>query len=490
MFLKKISLLHRKPMKPARWGAVVGFIALIINLTGCASYIVEQSATTSGELVTIHPLEIDNILVNPGMGWQTFHSYRDVTEDYPDSSMAYFRWWWGEIQPERDNIRFDIIDDVLNNAIAHGQQLALGGIMPKNGGSEKKSSIPQWLIDMGCKGKGIPFPGGDWQTSWEPFYDDPVYLREFGRLIKKLGERYDGHPAIAHVDIRIMGHAGESWTATVPYPSAEAQQKLVDLYFDAFKNTPLVSLIGAEEMVPALKYAAGRGAGWRGDCWGNDHYMGPIGYYYFDQLDRADALSAWKRGPVCFEICGATFFDWGKEAGNGWGTDLEMVYQKTLEAHASAVHASSSESRTSIPEHMRGWVEKLSKKLGYRYVLRQMKHDNHVGVGKQLKVEMEWVNIGIAPCYVEYPFALQLQSTDGKVGWQGISKKMETKLWLPGRKKVVEEFTLPKDIKTGEYKLRLAFLGYDDKPALKLAIAGRNSDGWYTVSKVKVAKNE
>jgi hypothetical protein len=477
-------------MKRADSAAITLIVAFMTNLTSHAAYAAAESPTKASEFVTVHPAEIDDILVNPGMGWQTFHSYRDPNEDYPDASMVYWRWWWNEIQPQRDQIRFDLIDEVLDKTIAGGQQLAFGGIMPKNGGSEKKSSIPQWLIDLGCKGQGVPFPGGGWQTSWEPFYDDPIYLREFGRLIQLLGQRYDGHPAIAHVDIRIMGHAGESWTATVPYPAAKVQQQLVDLYFDAFKQTPLVCLIGAEEMAPALRYAASKGAGWRGDCWGNDHYMGPLGYYYFDQLERADALCAWKRGPVCFEICGATFFDWGKEAGNGWGTDLELVYQKTLEAHASAVHASSSASKTSTPEPMRGWIEKLSKKLGYRYVLQEMKHNRQAGDGQPLKIEMTWVNIGIAPCYVEYPLALQLRSADGEVAWQGVSKQMKTRLWLPGRKKIVEEFVLPKDTKAGAYKLRMAFLGHDCNPALRLAIAGRDADGWYAVSDVTVEKRK
>jgi hypothetical protein len=46
---------------------------------------------------------------------------------------------------------------------------------------------------------------------------------------------------------------------------------------------------------------------------------------------------------------------------------------------------------------------------------------------------------------------------------------------------------IPPSLKPGEYKLRLALLDpRTERPAIRLAIEGREEDGWYGVGEVRV----
>ena len=53
--------------------------------------------------VVVTPEETDEILANPGMGWETFHqiSKRDKTlPSWIPSTIQYARWGWGELEPQ------------------------------------------------------------------------------------------------------------------------------------------------------------------------------------------------------------------------------------------------------------------------------------------------------------------------------------------------------------------------------------------------------
>ena len=117
---------------------------------------------------------------------------------------------------------------------------------------------PRWLNEVGGKEliaeyEGTAFPIAD--------MDDPITLQRHLDFIKRLGERYDGHPDIAHVDIGSIGWWGEwhlSGSQKNKMPSLENRTKVIDAYLAAFKKTPLLMLIGGGQ---CLKYAAERGAG-------------------------------------------------------------------------------------------------------------------------------------------------------------------------------------------------------------------------------------
>ncbi len=88
---------------------------------GCArqadDYIVEPKAT-------------DEVLINPGMGFETFNSFNEDernkrAENYPECSIAYFRYYWSKLEPREGAYNFELIDLLLEKARQNRQDLAL-----------------------------------------------------------------------------------------------------------------------------------------------------------------------------------------------------------------------------------------------------------------------------------------------------------------------------------------------------------------------------
>ena len=99
------------------------------------------------EHVIVRPTEIHGVLVNPGMGITTFQRYNGEplypglrwseagpTEPlapvaakpvFPETTIAYGRWHWATLEPERGKVRWEILDTALQQARLHGQTLAL-----------------------------------------------------------------------------------------------------------------------------------------------------------------------------------------------------------------------------------------------------------------------------------------------------------------------------------------------------------------------------
>ncbi len=178
--------------------------------------------------VTVRPARLDGVLVNPGIGFASFHfgwwcNLPPITftaaecakrikkhwpENYPQAGTAYFRWHWRDLEPARGKIRFDLIDRTLQSANAAGMTLGFRVMTVKDG----KAGVPDWLLKPPYSAKGTYRPGSAGPTHW-PDYRDKTYLAEHARFLSALGKRYDAHPALDHVDIGTVGCWGEWNTA-------------------------------------------------------------------------------------------------------------------------------------------------------------------------------------------------------------------------------------------------------------------------------------
>ena len=240
---------------------------------------------------------------------------------------------------------------------------------------------------------------GDGPELEVPVLDDPHVLSAHLDFIKRLGDRYDGHPDIDHVDLGTVGWWGEwhmSESTNAPMPTIETQKRIVDAYLAAFQKTPLVMLIGGGEM---LKYAVDNGAGWRADCLGD---MGGFSktwchmrMAYPIHLPNANALDAWKTSPVAWETC----WDMRKWVDEGWS--LRFIFNYALALHGSVINNKSAP----LPqgEHVREEVERFLRRLGYRLVLKELKHPSEARPGGNLQLAMKWQNVGPAPCDTHFP---------------------------------------------------------------------------------------
>ncbi len=425
---------------------------------------------------TVRPERIDDVLYNPGKGITTANSFDGDVEGYPKSRIAYWRFYWSEIEPQNGKYNWDRIDGVIKTAKSRGQRVALG-VMPANG------TAPKWYRELGAKGFAyMPEQGGD--SSWMPDHNDPLYLEYMGRLVKDMGKRYDGNPDIDHVDIRSLGHWGEwhfGFVEPRPVVEPDIRKALVDIYLDNFVETPLIMLIGGRN---ELSYAVEKGAGWRADC------LGDLGFFsetwnhmrdsYQQSLDEADVNDAWRNAPVCLESCWVTQ-KWADE-----GYDVKFIINEALRWHCSVFNNKSSP----IPPRWWGEMEEFIKKMGYRFVINYLTHPSVVKAGGVLSVETEWENLGVAPAYRNYLIAFKLIPVSRNLKSIEIKDpqyKVDIRKWLPGIHPLSLDLEIPSSVKPGMYNLAVAVKDpYTLEVDVKLGIAGLDSDGWYNLSEIMI----
>jgi hypothetical protein len=184
----------------------------------------------------------------------------------------------------------------------------------------------------------------------------------------------------------------------------------------------------------------------------------------------------------------------------GWS--LRFIFNYALACHASVINNKSAP----LPqgEDVRPELERFLRRLGYRLVLKEIKHPTQVS--GTLELAMKWQNVGSAPCYRPYRVAYRLSRESGYskvfVGSVAVNH------WLPGSIELFTEefFKEPKDLPPGEivsvsdsiavpgdtpagkYTLSVAIVDESSAPVVRLAIKGRAEDGWYPLSNVQIVK--
>ncbi len=146
-------------------------------------------AQSQSQDVVVYPIEIHTVLVNPGMGIETFQRFNGdalnsgltwseagptrplkptaVKPDFPKSSIAYCRWFWTVLEPEHGTYNWGIIDLALKEERAHRQQLATR-MMPY----DQKHPLPEWYRNSGARRANKP--GDPDGRIWQPDFSDPL----------------------------------------------------------------------------------------------------------------------------------------------------------------------------------------------------------------------------------------------------------------------------------------------------------------------------
>lgn len=459
-------------------------------------------------MATFKPKESFDVLVNPGAGWTTFHCFNDdeANQNAPCGSIGYFRIFWDEYEPEEGNIRFDLIDHLLERAQQNGQQLNLGfkamgwletyhswndARFPSSVILPKPYRVPEWYFKLNPKGKWFHSDTGvaDSPLMWEPDYADPLFLEKHGNLIRAIGKRYDGHPGLDRIDIGSVGAWGEWNCYGIGHPCWEARRILIDTYFESFPQTPKTIVLGDKE---ALPYVIGRGGGWAAHCLGDmrdkmwyDQCPGVReGYKFWNHMEdlylqricEVGGLRAWRRAPVMFELC----WDMPHWYEMDWGPDY--IFAFALAMHATSINLKSKP----VPDEWWPAVEDCARKLGYRFVLREAGCPERVRVGETSEFSLRWENRGVAPPYHRRNVALRI--THEATGRKHIAvADADIRRWHPGIHRHAVKVALPSDFPRGQASCDIAILyPHDGRPAIRLATEGRKKDGWYSLGNIRI----
>ncbi|HOH08323.1 MAG TPA: DUF4832 domain-containing protein [bacterium] len=444
-----------------------------------------QIITADGvpNLTVVTPVESDAVLANPGMGFTTQSSLDQEVPGYPKSTIAYYRWYWDELEPKEGQFNWAMVDSVLAAARARGQRLATR-IMPANG----KPRVPDWYRKTGARGWDFVAEStqnaGKTDPSWMPDHEDPLFAKYMGRLVREFAKRYDGHPDIDHIDIGSYGHWGEwhlSFVREKQTYGFDLKKMIIDWYLEGFKKTPMVIPEDAEE---GLIYATQHGVGWRADCMGD--YGPPNNWNLMTrylELPRVypSVGEAWKKSPVAFESCGTM------ESWLAAGRDIEFIYSTCLELHTSIYNNKSS----AIPPEWWPATERFLKRMGYRFVVRSFRHEKWLQPGGMLNLEMTLDNIGVAPPYRAYIPVFEIRKAGRNQNGPVVRKETEwaVREWLPGRHVQSAQMPLAESLPPGRYLVYFALLDpFTKTPAVQLAVDGLDAQGWYSWTSFEVVE--
>lgn len=142
-------------------------------------------------------------------------------------------------------------------------------------------------------------------------------------------------------------------------------------------------------------------------------------------------------------------------------------------------------------EQYRQEVERFLRRLGYRFVLRALRHPRRVAREEPFELALEVENVGVAPSYREDAVAVRLipaglavaEAADAGVV---LPTAVSVRAWTPGRHAVQVQVAVPAALAPGWYTLALGIVDAGHQPRVQLAIAGRAADGWYPLSSLEV----
>lgn len=452
-------------------------------------------------IAVVRPKETDSVLVNPGIGFNTFQHFNGdslfpgsgweegypikyqhyagtlLNKNHPSTSIAYWRVYWKFLEPEQGKYRWDLIDQALDSAKRRGQKLLLR-IAPYGTGAER--DVPAWYRKM--VGNNADFAYNNPVNKWMVDPEDPRYVTYFGGMIRALGQRYNNHPLLEGVDLSIIGAWGEG--AGSELLSQHTMEALIDAYTESFKLTPLYVLIMDEK---TNRYANAKGVrtGWRADC------LGDLGFwakeqngwthmydFYPQSIVEYGLQDVWKKNPVSFEICG-TFLQW-RDVQKYNESDVKYIFSEALKWHISSFNAKSSP----VPTEWQQLVDEWLKKMGYRFVVKSFSYNKVVDSKKVISLRTWWENKGVAPCYENYPLIIRLKNADRV--WS-FTTDADIRNWLPGDNMYNKQLTVPLNLPAGQYEIQVGITdARTGKPVIRLAIDGRDAEGWYPMGKIRI----
>jgi hypothetical protein len=315
-----------------------------------------------------------------------------------------------------------------------------------------------------------PTSGGKRIPRIEPDYADPIYLDRHGAFLKALGERYDGRPDVEFLDIGSYGIWGE-WHTKNP-ASVAVRKQIVDLYLQAFRKTPLVFMSDDAEV---LGYALAHGTGFRrdgvGSPWHEQNWIGSAKYAGVPGM-----ADTWKKAPVVFEWFG----DHAYLTSKGWSVDAAVNFM--LNNHVTLIN----DNFGRVPPEAMPLLERLARRAGYRFVLREVTYPASVKPGAALALGMSWANVGVGKLYRPFQLRVLLLNSEGQEA-ASHTASADPREWLPGDRNLTESMAVPASLPAGDYSVAVVLVdATGQRPPLRLAFDAPETAGRYTVGRVQV----
>jgi len=140
-----------------------------------------------------------------------------------------------------------------------------------------------------------------------------------------------------------------------------------------------------------------------------------------------------------------------------------------------------------VPASQMPKLQRLARLAGYRFVLREVSHPDHIRPGETLKVAMKWSNVGVGKLYRRYVLALYLLNPAGDTVCRQLQSDLDPTKWLPGDITAIGSLQVPTALRAGPYTLGAALIDpTTERPAIRLACDAAHVDRLYRLTDVNV----
>ena len=477
-------------------GRVLGTALLAPALAAAALLPGAAAGRQAPAAVVVRPVDDGRALVNPGMGWVLHHfdnslvnygsrlAAADPLPDFPGLSTVYLRLAWSYLEPEEGRFRWEIVDSPAQRWIARGKAIALRFTASEG---EPGVGTPAWVRDKGAKGycfeagRGVVAdrPG----CTWEPDFDDPVFLDALDHFLAAAAARYDGDPAVAWVDVGSFGIWGEGhtfWSTKRPYSAATVQRHL-ELTRAHFRRT----LVAANDDIADH----GRGEAWvaralqLGLTLRDDSIMVEPAPRAWKSAGLAERF--WRTAPVILE---SEHYGGAKQRGT-WGDG--SAYLDAVEAYHASYVSIHWWPREFLAANRR-LVDLVGRRLGYRLQLVDASWPRSVRVGEPFALGARWRNAGVAPCLPGGRVAFTLKDAAGGVVAVFVDPGLDVRALAvapPGAADPVTRETtarVPESVAPGEYRVFVSVGSAAGTPALALPLEDDDGRHRYPLGLIRV----
>jgi len=373
---------------------------------------------------------------------------------YPDTTIAYIRLLWKEFEPREGEYHFEVIEDILDKANACGQTVMFR-LLPHS--TRACDDVPDWLKEK------IPCPERPDGMRVKDSPRDPMYFECFARAIRKIAERFDGHPILNMVDTCVPGAWGEGHML-----ETYSQQELtrwVTLFTDAFHHTHLFGQVELPWLLNQIH--PDHPIGWRADGVGNGKHMHEL---YPPQVRKVP--DHWKTAPVSCE----SYWWLGEWYRKGW--DLDEIIELTLQWHISSFNAKS----LPIPMVWKDKIDYWVSKMGYHFAFDSFQFPGEAQADDGLGFVLSMENTGVAPIYDRLPLQIRIKNEETSFVFD---TDTDIRQWLPGKHTEQFQIQLPHSIPSGVYQVQLGIVG-KDLPVVYWGTDAPRDGCFYTLGQLNV----
>jgi hypothetical protein len=366
--------------------------------------------------------------------------------------------------------------------------------------------VPRVYLDWDGTKDARGEPRQYWPADMYRFdYQSPTFIARLRRLIRRMGEAWNGDPRIGFVEMGMIGFWGEMHN---PAPWGDMRQLLTEEFAKAFPDKPVLVRVCQEPFMQA-------GFGIYYDTFGAynrepERFTASPGPQVPTWALTHEYRDQWKRAPIEGEV----EYHWQNQRpetrpdetfGRSPDETLKVArYRRYMADLFRRYHVSYmgwiSGFTPDDPQVVAG-AAVLNEAMGYRFVITSFSWTAQPKPALRLRFSVR--NDGSAPFYHRWPLAAALLDPKTRqVKWQ-TDLQADIRRWLPGddwdahRQKwnvppqsyaVDETISIPPSIPDGDYVLALAILDAQGGrlPSVRFAIKNYWTGGWHPLGFVGI----